>query len=229
MDRPSVFGKCLRGGSVSIVLASILLTATVFAQVGPTQNGPGNDDGMMQHLVQYFMRVGTEQYERGYYIEAEKTFQMAQGYADYLEPLEQRKLDSMLEKAGLAAIERKRVLDSRRAAEQMLADGRTAAGQAELARLRDSEFLTDQEQQAVAELLRGAKVTVATPVVAARAESAPSDQATEVASVTSSRPGMPLTDSRTELPMPTMRVLKHTMQVTSRRPAPVLSWSSIAD
>ena len=79
MDRPNVFAKSLRGGSVSIVLASILATATVFAQVGSTPSGQGNDDDMMRHLVQYFMRVGTEQYERSYYIEAEKTFQMAQG------------------------------------------------------------------------------------------------------------------------------------------------------
>ncbi|MHC4521455.1 MAG: hypothetical protein ACYTAS_22920, partial [Planctomycetota bacterium] len=74
MDRPNVFANSLRGGSALILLVSILLTATVFAQTGPSQIGQGSDDDMMHGLVQYFMRIGATQYERGYYVEAEKTF-----------------------------------------------------------------------------------------------------------------------------------------------------------
>ena len=147
MDRPSVFAKSLRGGSVSIVLASILLSVTVFAQVGPSQSGEGSDDAMMRQLVQYFMRVGTEQYERGYYIEAEKTFQMAQGHGAYLEPLDRRKLDSMLEKAGLAAIERRRALAAKERGEQLLIDGQSAAARESLLPLRASEFLTERSEE----------------------------------------------------------------------------------
>jgi tetratricopeptide (TPR) repeat protein len=104
-----------------------LLSVTVFAQVGPSQSGQGSDDAMMRQLVQYFMRVGTEQYERGYYIEAEKTFQMAQGYGEFLEPLERRKLESMLEKSGLAAIERKHALAAKQTGEELLGSGQLGA------------------------------------------------------------------------------------------------------
>ncbi len=139
---------------MSIILASILLSAAAIAQVSPAQSGAGNDDGMMRHLVQYFMRVGTEQYERGYYIEAEKTFQMAQGYGEFLEPLERRKLDSMLEKAGLAAIERRRALEAKQAGEEQLANGQSATGRANLLALTNSQFLTETERAEVAESIR---------------------------------------------------------------------------
>jgi len=141
---------------VSIVLASILLSVTAFAQVSPSQSGAGDDDGMMRHLVQHFMRVGAEQYERGYYVEAEKTLQMAQGYGQYLEPVERRKLDSMLEKAGLAAIERKRALEAKKAGEEQLANGQAVAGRANLVALTDNQFLTEKERAEVAETIRRA-------------------------------------------------------------------------
>jgi len=184
LDRPSVFAKTLRGGSVSIVLASILLTATVFAQVSSSPSGQGSNDDMMQHLVQYFMRVGTQQYERGYYVEAEKTFQMAQSYGGTLEPLEQRKLESMLEKAGLAAIERKRVLAALQSAQQLLDEGQAAAGQTQLEAIQDSEFLTQKERDAIAATLRGSATGGGDAL--ARADVTPSEASDAAAT---SRPG----------------------------------------
>ena len=182
MDRPSVFAKSLRGGSVLIVLASILLSVPVFAQVSPSQSGQGSDDGMMRHLVQYFMRVGTEQYERGYYIEAEKTFQMAQGYGEFLEPLERHKLDSMLEKAGLAAIERKRVLAAKETAEQQLISGQVASARASLLPLKTSEFLTEKERAEVGESLRQIDTASRGAVAPARALTVSQTQDAEQAS-----------------------------------------------
>ncbi len=131
---------------MSLVLASILLTATVFAQVNPSQNVSDGDEAVMRRLAQYFNRVGTEQYELGYYIEAKKTFQMAQGYAEYLEPVEQKKLASMLEKSGLAAIERQKVLEQRLAAVQLYQQGDSAAARSHLEAIKDSKFLTEDER-----------------------------------------------------------------------------------
>jgi tetratricopeptide (TPR) repeat protein len=156
LDRPSVHAKSLRTGSISTVLASVFFVATVLVQVGSSQQTPqSGDDAVMRRTVQYFISQGTQQYERGFYSEAEKTFQMAQGWAQYLEPVEQRKLESLRQKAAQAAAERKRVLGVRQTAEQLRTKGDVAAARAQLESIRDSEYLTDQERQEVADAIRG--------------------------------------------------------------------------
>jgi len=164
---------------VSIVLASVLLSVTVFAQVGPSQSGQGSDDAMMRQLVQYFMRVGTEQYERGYYIEAEKTFQMAQGYGEFLEPVERHRLESMLEKSGLAAIERKHALATKQTGEQLLGDGQLVAARESLLGVQDSGFLTDQERAEVGVTLQQIETASAVVEAPVRADVASGDVAVE--------------------------------------------------
>ena len=97
MDRPSVHTKSLRTGSVSTVLASALFVVTVLAPVGLSQAPQGGDEASAQvrRTIQYLISQGTQQYQRGSYAEADKTFQLAQGYAEYLEPAEQRQLESL--------------------------------------------------------------------------------------------------------------------------------------
>ncbi len=155
MDRPNVYAKFLRTGSVSTVLASAFLVATVFLQVASGQGAEGGDDARMRTLVQYAIQKGVQQYERGFYAEAEKTFQMAQGYTEYLEPVEQRKLESLRERAALAAKERKRALEVRQTAEQLRAGGDMAAARAQLESIKSSEYLTEMERREIAAVLRG--------------------------------------------------------------------------
>ncbi|MBN2129619.1 MAG: hypothetical protein JW741_08985, partial [Sedimentisphaerales bacterium] len=150
MDRPSVFGIALRGGSAVTVLVSVLLIATMVTPATPAQSEENGDDATMRHLVQYLMRTGTEQYNRGYYIQAEATFRMAQGYGEYLEPLERRKLQSLQEKTSLAAVERKRALEAKATGEDLVKQGQTDAGRTRLESVRDSEFLTEKERGEVA-------------------------------------------------------------------------------
>jgi len=123
LDRPTVFAKSLRRGSASTILASVFLVATAFAQVALSQgNVPsqGSDDAMVRRVVEYYMRIGTEQYDRGYYADAEKTFEMAQGFADRLDPAQRAKLQSLQEKASQAVAERKKVLEVRQSAQDLL-------------------------------------------------------------------------------------------------------------
>ncbi|HQG49463.1 MAG TPA: hypothetical protein PK373_10275, partial [Sedimentisphaerales bacterium] len=104
-------------------------------------------------MVQHIMGVGQQQYDRGYYSEAEKTFEAAQKYSQYLDPLEQRKLASLRDKAAKAVAERKRITDARQTAEQLNHKGEFAAARAQLESIRDSEFLTPQERQEITTLL----------------------------------------------------------------------------
>ena len=127
----------------------------MFAPATPAQSERNGDDATMRHLVQYLMRTGTEQYNRGYYIQAEATFRMAQGYGEYLEPLERRKLGSLQEKTSLAAVERKRALEAKATGEGLVKQGQTEAARTRLEGVRDSEFLTEKERAEVATSLAG--------------------------------------------------------------------------
>jgi len=134
----------------------VLLAAACLVHVTPSPAAAqGDEDATLRQMVQQIVSVGQQQYDRGYYSEAEKTFQGAQRHSRYLDPIEQRKLESLRVKAGKAVAERKRIAEARQAAEQLNRQGDVAAARAQLESVRDSEFLTDQERQDVVRLLRG--------------------------------------------------------------------------
>jgi len=110
LDRPSVYAKSAREGFVSKVLVSALLSATALMSVTWSQTAQSSDDAgaTRRHFGQYLMQVGQEQYEQGFYEEAAKTCQMAQQYKDALDLIEQRKLQSLWDKARSAAADPKR-------------------------------------------------------------------------------------------------------------------------
>ncbi|HSW02797.1 MAG TPA: hypothetical protein VLI39_21715 [Sedimentisphaerales bacterium] len=114
-------------------------------------------------MVQHIVGVGQQQYDRGYYSEADKTFEAAQKYSQYLDPVEQRKLASLRDKAVKAVAERKRIADARQAAERLSQKGELAAARTQLESIRDSEFLTPQERQEVTTLLGRANPSAAAP------------------------------------------------------------------
>jgi TolA-binding protein len=154
LDRPTVFAKSLRRGSASTILASVFLVATAFVQAAPSQN---DNDALVREVVQHRIQVGTDQYDHGYYAEAEKTFQMAERFKDSLDPVDQRKLQSLREKASQAAVERKKALEAKQAGQELLRKGDEAGARARLESIQSSPFLTEQERLEVAQTLRPAR------------------------------------------------------------------------
>ncbi|MEN6335687.1 MAG: hypothetical protein ABFE01_15660 [Phycisphaerales bacterium] len=122
-------------------------------------------------MVQHIVGVGQQQYDKGYYSEAVKTFDAAQKYSQYLDPVEQRKLTSLRDKAGKAVTERKRIVEARQAAERSGQKGDLAAARTQLESIRDSEFLTAQERQEVATMLGGVNSPATTSVAKSTAPS----------------------------------------------------------
>jgi hypothetical protein len=96
--------------------------------------------------------VGQKQYEGGSYDQAVTTLQMAEKRKDYLDPVEQRKLQSLLEKARAA--ERKRALAVRQAADESRRKGDVAAARAHLDSIKNSQVLTEKERLEIADMLR---------------------------------------------------------------------------
>jgi len=149
-----------------------------------SQAARGSDDATMRHLGQYLMGVGQKQYDGGSYDQAVTTFQMAEKRKDYLDPVEQRKLQSLLEKARAA--ERKRVLAVRQAADESRRKGDVAAARAHLNSIKNSQVLTEKERLEIADMVRemgpatpantagGTGSLLAAPAVQTEADNAPS-------------------------------------------------------
>ncbi|MEN6577642.1 MAG: hypothetical protein ABFD90_14960, partial [Phycisphaerales bacterium] len=169
------------------ILALVLLAAACLVNPSSSLAAQGADDATMRRMVQYIVTVGQQFYDRGSYSEAEKTFQKAQDYAQHLDPVEQRRLESLRVKAGKAVTERQRIEEARQAAERLNRAGDVPGARARLESIKDSEFLTDQERQEVAGMLRGVSPSPVPAVasVAAPASGDPASPASEVAGTTS--------------------------------------------
>jgi general secretion pathway protein D len=134
---------------LSIILLFALLVAVPSAVV-PSQPQEVGENQMMRQVVQYLIQVGTDQFQRGYYPQAEKTLLMAQGYQEYLTVAERSRLSEFLDKTHKAALERELALKYKQTAADLISKGELTAAKAHLERIKDSQFLTETERKQVA-------------------------------------------------------------------------------
>ncbi len=127
MDRPRMLAKSLRRGSASTILASVFLVATAFVQAAPSQS---DDDALVRDVVLRRMQVGSNQYDRGFYDQAQKTFEEIAKFADRLDSVNRLKLQSLQDKTARALAEQRKSLAAKQAAQDLLAKGDIAAARA---------------------------------------------------------------------------------------------------
>ena len=163
MDRPRTLAKSLRRGSASTVLASVFLVATAFAQAAPSQS----DVDVYKRRAAYLTQVGTNQYDRGFYDQAQKTYEGIAKFADRLDPVEQRKLQSLREKTARAVAEQRKAREAKLAAQDSLAKGDVAGARARLESLQNNAFLSEEDRLDITRSLRAtARGGNVTPAVA---------------------------------------------------------------
>jgi len=160
LDRPSVYAKSVRKGTVPTILTLVLLASAGLVQAAPTPAAQGDDEATMRRMVQYIASVGQQQYDRGNYTEAEKTLRNAGEYAQYLDAVEQKKLESLHLRAIKGAAERKRIDETRRAADQLTQAGDIPAARTRLESIQNSEYLSDKERQEITAVLGAARPLV---------------------------------------------------------------------
>ena len=152
MNSPRFLFKASGRKSLLIVLTSIVFLLTVFSNFGEVNRANATssqkevEDETMHNLVQRMIKVGTTQYERTFYDQAEKTFSMAQGYQEYLSAEERGQLSEFLDKARFAALERNRALEHGQKAGELFREGKLVEAKTSLERIKDNKFLTEQER-----------------------------------------------------------------------------------
>ncbi|MBP7050322.1 MAG: hypothetical protein KBE65_04840, partial [Phycisphaerae bacterium] len=118
----------------------------------------------MRQLARYIVSVGQQQCDRGSYSEAEKTLQKAQDYAQHLDVVEQKKLEVLRARVGKAVVERRRIDEAKRNAQQQNQKGDVLAAQTCLEAIQDSEFLTARERVEIDNLLSKSRPSAAPAV-----------------------------------------------------------------
>jgi tetratricopeptide (TPR) repeat protein len=109
---------------------------------------------VLREAAQNWISVGAAQYKRGFFAEAEKSFTIASGYQEYLTVPEQKGLNVFFEKAHKAGLEREIVMGHIRMARDLVRQGQPIKARAHFEKVRNSEYLTEQERKQIGEELK---------------------------------------------------------------------------
>ena len=155
MNKPSFLTESFGRRSLSIVLAMILLPIITVSKVAPSQDNEGSERReAIRRIVQTYIQTGQEEYAKGFFEQASKTFQMAQGYEEYLTVAVREQLGGFLEKSQIAVLKRKRALETFRAVNDLIKRDQLIEAKTYLEKIKDNEFLTKNELKQIAEVFR---------------------------------------------------------------------------
>jgi type II secretory pathway component GspD/PulD (secretin)/tetratricopeptide (TPR) repeat protein len=112
-------------------------------------DGQQDRQKLIEQLVDRWMQIGMEQYERRYFKAAEQSFLMAKDYEEYLGTEQREKLNDWIEKSHIAAAGVDKLSADLAMAQQLMAEGRLAEARALFEAARDSQYLTPETRQMV--------------------------------------------------------------------------------
>ncbi len=154
MDTVSTLIKSFSRKPLLVILALVLSATAILLEGAPSQAKDIDKQKVVRQVAQKWIQVGTEQYERGLFKASEQSFLRAQDYQEYLTAAEQKKLNELLEKSHIAVIEKGRILEHIKMANELLEQGQLPKAKAHLEKVKDSEFLTSEERELIAEGLK---------------------------------------------------------------------------
>jgi type II secretory pathway component GspD/PulD (secretin)/tetratricopeptide (TPR) repeat protein len=149
--------KSFVGKSLMVALITVILLPTVPVVSAPDLGQPQTNETDKQKIVhqvaQRWLQVGTEQYRRAFYKAAEQSLLRALDYQEYLTSAERQTLQQLLEKTHTAVLERQRLLGDINKANELANQDQVAQAVALLEKIKDNEFLTEQERLLITEKL----------------------------------------------------------------------------
>ena len=95
--------------TIFVTLIIALLAMLLIPAAAISANGRQDRQKIVEQIAAKWTHIGTEQYERGLYNAAVKSFLKAKDYQEYLSTAERDRLDALLERAQTAASESNRV------------------------------------------------------------------------------------------------------------------------
>jgi len=167
LNKPSFLTESFGRRSLSVVLALILLPIITLSQVAPSQENKDVDrQEAIRRIAQTYIQTGQEEYRKGFFEQAVKTFLMAQGYEEYLTVATRERLQELLKESQIAVLERKGALETFRVVNDLIKRDQLIAAKTYLEKIKDSKFLTTEEKEQIAEVFR----QIDAQVIAAKAK-----------------------------------------------------------
>jgi type II secretory pathway component GspD/PulD (secretin) len=136
-----------------ILLTSILIATTVLAEDASPKEAKGDKEKVVRQVIDKWVQMGTEQYNRGFYSDSETYFLRAKDYEGYLNKEERDKLNESIQRAHKAALEREAALATMRSAGQLAEQQKLTEAKMQLQAVQTSEFLSEEERQSIKERL----------------------------------------------------------------------------
>ena len=138
------------------VIAALILLLTISGILAAAESQQQDDSSaagkqkILRRVGDEWIKVGAEQYKRGYYGASKKSFLKAQDYQEYLTADDREKLNGLLEKTDTAVIERRRILEDIQKANELIEQDRLIEARTHLEGIQDNEFLTGEERKIIA-------------------------------------------------------------------------------
>ena len=108
MNRSRILRAKVNINPLLIVLALFFLLTPVFSSMALSKSNGQNKQKIARNIAEQYIMAGKENYRRGRYMAAESDLLRAKNYEDYLSSAQKNELSQHLEKAHLAAVERRR-------------------------------------------------------------------------------------------------------------------------
>ena len=146
-----------RAGLVVLALLLVLAVSAVLAVAAQQEDADSSAAGkqrILRRVADEWIKVGTEQYKRGYYGASKKSFLRARDYQEYLTADEREKLNGLLEKTDTAIIERKRIVEEIQKGRELAEQDQLMEAKTHLEGVQGNEFLTKEEQKLIADELK---------------------------------------------------------------------------
>ena len=143
-----------------ITVFVLVCAGTLFMPLSLAQEGQAERQKIVQQIAEKWIQVGMEQYERGLYKASEQSLIRAKDYEDHMPADQKKRLNEMLVQAQTAVAEVQRIEIGIANAETLMAQGRNAEARNILEGIRDSRYLTEQQNAFVEESLAAPTVGI---------------------------------------------------------------------
>ena len=153
LDRLRFSAKHFGKKPLLIILASVVFAASALIGTTLGQASKAEKERVVREVATNWIKIGTEQFNRGFYSAAEQSFLRAKDYEEYLTEEEKASLKESIEKSHKAALERNTVLEVISTAKGLAEQDKLLHAKAQLETIAASEFLTAEERQTVKERL----------------------------------------------------------------------------
>jgi len=140
--------------ALRVIWIFILLVTTAQVTVAPADLNEPDKQQVIRQLAQDWLQVGTKQYERGLYKQAEQSLQYAMDYQESLSAAERGQVKDLLEKIRSSVTEKNQIQENIQAADELVKQGELVKAHALLKEIQNKKSLTKEQQEIIAKSLK---------------------------------------------------------------------------